>query len=78
MTAKNNFVNKQLSSGELIMDKAHAYAMGVENGFTVALRAFGIWKGGKQVIGCLDKPVEEVIENLSPLWECHFKKGERT
>ena len=33
-------------------------------GFVDALRCYGIWKGGRQRIGCLDKSVEEIIKNL--------------
>jgi len=38
-----------------------AFDEGLKRGFTIAIKAYGIWKDGRQVIGCQDTPVKEII-----------------
>lgn len=33
-------------------------------GFMGALRCFGIWKDGTQTIGCMNKPIEDIENDL--------------
>ena len=37
---------------------------GYEQGFIAAVEAFGIWKDGKQKIGCLERTVSEEISRF--------------
>lgn len=37
------------------------------DGYSSAVHDYGVWKDGKQTIGCLQKPVKEIKEKLKKL-----------
>lgn len=34
-------------------------------GYIQAIRDYGIWNNGSQTIGCLDKPIKEIIKEVA-------------
>jgi len=53
--------------------KSYAASLGIKEavshyhrceGYLSAIDDYGIWKNGKQVIGCMEKPVSEISKNI--------------
>lgn len=43
---------------------ANAHRIGFLEGQIEGIRAYAIWRNGEQLVGCLEKPLEEVLAPL--------------